>query len=163
MDCLDVFSLYLLCGRGKHRVHIFTRDETGLVYLPTQLERTATLLVMVNVMKGDGRAPPSSPTWAIFTLMMECTLESYSVYSVVGRLGWCFLPAFSRAGPVGGAASWPAGPLAHQIGCRPAHPSRDAWVVPTCFLSGRSGGWSGQLASRPTSAPIRLPASTSVT
>jgi hypothetical protein len=23
-----------------HRVYIFTRDETGLVYLPTQLERT---------------------------------------------------------------------------------------------------------------------------
>jgi hypothetical protein len=42
-----------------HRVHIFTRYETGLVYLPTQLERiyTATLLVMVNVMKEDGRVP----------------------------------------------------------------------------------------------------------
>jgi hypothetical protein len=26
-----------------HRVHIFTRDETGLVYLPTQLERTLQL------------------------------------------------------------------------------------------------------------------------
>jgi hypothetical protein len=40
-------------------VHIFTRDETGLVYLPTQLEHTlhATLLVMVNVVKGGGIAP----------------------------------------------------------------------------------------------------------
>ncbi len=28
---------------GHHRVHIFTRDETGLVYLPTQLERTLQL------------------------------------------------------------------------------------------------------------------------
>jgi hypothetical protein len=50
---------------------------------------TATLLVMVNVMKGGGRAavhPPPSPTWANFTLMMEFTPESsryYSVYSVV--------------------------------------------------------------------------------
>jgi hypothetical protein len=26
-----------------HRVHIFTRDETGSVYLPTQLERTLQL------------------------------------------------------------------------------------------------------------------------
>jgi hypothetical protein len=26
-----------------HRVHIFTRDETGLVYLLTQLERTLQL------------------------------------------------------------------------------------------------------------------------
>jgi hypothetical protein len=37
--------------------------ETFLVSaLPTQLERTvytATLLVMVNVMKGGGRAPPT--------------------------------------------------------------------------------------------------------
>jgi hypothetical protein len=46
---------------------------------------TATLLVMVNVMKGGGRAPPSSPAWPNFTLMTECTPESrryYSVYSV---------------------------------------------------------------------------------
>ncbi len=27
----------------NHRVHIFTRDETGSVYLPTQLERTLKL------------------------------------------------------------------------------------------------------------------------
>jgi hypothetical protein len=36
---------------------MFTRDETGLVCLPTLY--TATLLVMVNVMKGGGRAPPT--------------------------------------------------------------------------------------------------------
>ncbi len=29
--------------RHEHRVHIFTRDETGPVYLPTQLERTLQL------------------------------------------------------------------------------------------------------------------------
>jgi hypothetical protein len=28
---------------SHHRVHIFTRDETGLVYLPTQLGRTLQL------------------------------------------------------------------------------------------------------------------------
>ncbi len=47
---------------------------------------TATLLVMVNVVKVDGRSPPPTPAWANFTLMIECTPESdccYSVYSVV--------------------------------------------------------------------------------
>jgi hypothetical protein len=40
---------------------------------------------MVNVIKGDGRAPPPSPARANFTLMTECTPESSgcnSVYSV---------------------------------------------------------------------------------
>ncbi len=49
-------------------------------------ENTATLLVMVTVMKGGGRAPPPLPARANFTLMIECTPESsgyYSVYSVV--------------------------------------------------------------------------------
>ncbi len=47
---------------------------------------TATLLLMVNVMKGGGRAPPTLTILANFTLMMECKPESsrcYSVYSVV--------------------------------------------------------------------------------
>jgi hypothetical protein len=30
-------------GGSQHRVHIFTRDEIGLVCLPTQLERTLHL------------------------------------------------------------------------------------------------------------------------
>jgi hypothetical protein len=50
---------------------------------------TATLLVIVNVMRGGGRAPPILPARANFTLMTECTPESngcYSVYSVVFRL-----------------------------------------------------------------------------
>jgi hypothetical protein len=50
---------------------------------------TATLLVMVKVMKGGGRAPPPSPAWANFTLMMECTPESsrcYSVYPVCNTI-----------------------------------------------------------------------------
>ncbi len=34
-------TLYAICP--NHRVHIFTRDETGLVCLPTQLERTLQL------------------------------------------------------------------------------------------------------------------------
>ncbi len=53
---------------------------------------TATLLVMVNVMKGSVRLdvhPPPLPAWANFTFMMECTPESsrcYTVYSVVQTL-----------------------------------------------------------------------------
>ena len=73
-------------GCWTHRVHIFTRDETGLVCLPTQLDNYT----------GDGKCnergwatgvhPPPLPAWANFTLMMECTPESsrcYSVYSMV--------------------------------------------------------------------------------
>ncbi len=47
---------------------------------------TATLLLMVNVMKGGGRAPPPSPAWTNFTLMMECTPESSRCYSVYSTL-----------------------------------------------------------------------------
>jgi len=46
---------------------------------------TATLLVMVNVKRGGGRAPPPSPARTNFTLITECTPESSgcnSVYSV---------------------------------------------------------------------------------
>ncbi len=44
---------------AKQRVHIFTRDETGLVSVSAHSAGayTATLLVMVNVVKGGGRAP----------------------------------------------------------------------------------------------------------
>ncbi len=44
---------------------------------------TATLLVRVNVVKGDGRAPPTLTSQANFTLMMECTPESGRYHSVV--------------------------------------------------------------------------------
>ncbi len=46
---------------------------------------TATLLMMVNVIKGVGVHPPHSPARANFTLITECTPESSrcnSVYSV---------------------------------------------------------------------------------
>ncbi len=44
---------------------------------------TATLRVMVNVMKGGWACPlPASPAWANFSLMMECTPESSHCYSV---------------------------------------------------------------------------------
>ncbi len=39
-------GIYMSLARGHryaHRVYIFTRDETGLVYLPSQLERTLQL------------------------------------------------------------------------------------------------------------------------
>jgi hypothetical protein len=39
---------------------------------------TATLLVMVNAMKGGGRTPPTLTSQANFTLMTECTLWVYS-------------------------------------------------------------------------------------
>jgi hypothetical protein len=39
MNSASVQRRYDMNGRS-HRVHIFTRDETGLVCLPTQLERT---------------------------------------------------------------------------------------------------------------------------
>jgi hypothetical protein len=47
---------------------------------------TATLLVMVNVIRGVGVHPTPSPARANFTLITECTPESSgcnSVYSVV--------------------------------------------------------------------------------
>ncbi len=36
-------NIFYPAVRLSHRVHIFTRDETGLVCLPTQLERTLQL------------------------------------------------------------------------------------------------------------------------
>ncbi len=46
---------------------------------------SATLLVMVNVKKGGGHAPPTLTSQANFALMTECMPESrryHSVYSV---------------------------------------------------------------------------------
>ncbi len=55
---------------------------------------TATLLVLVNVMRGGGRAPPPTPARTNFTVMTECTPESSgfnSVYSGVdGQTVICF-------------------------------------------------------------------------
>ncbi len=56
------------------------------MFLPSQLERTPRLPVMLDKVKGKGvQAPARTPGWADFTSMMECTLESghcHSVYSV---------------------------------------------------------------------------------
>ncbi len=73
-----------------HRVHIFTWDETAnrvSVSAHSAGAYTATLLVIVNVMKGGRRAvhPPPTPARANLTLTMECTPVSsryYSVYSL---------------------------------------------------------------------------------
>ncbi len=46
MDCdfpLCILAPAHVFQSFSHRVHIFTRDETGSVYLPTQLERTLQL------------------------------------------------------------------------------------------------------------------------
>jgi hypothetical protein len=54
---------------------------------------------MVNVMKGGGRAPPPSPAWANFTLMMEYTPESSrycSVYFEVFKDIYFLDPSSSR-------------------------------------------------------------------
>jgi hypothetical protein len=58
-SCFEhVYDSYIV--RPTHRVHIFTRDETGVsVSAHSAGAYTATLLVMVNVMKGDGRAAPT--------------------------------------------------------------------------------------------------------
>jgi hypothetical protein len=61
---------------------------------------TATLLVIVNAMKGGGRAPPPPPAWANFTLMIKCTPESsrcYSVYSVEETISPTFHPVLCLA------------------------------------------------------------------
>ncbi len=62
------------------------RDEIRWVYLPHSAEAyTATLYVMVNVVKGGGRAPPPpppAPAWANFSIMMECTPKSNRCLSV---------------------------------------------------------------------------------
>jgi len=82
-SCLMIMLLLQIA----HRVHIFTRDETGLVYLPIQLERTLHFTGDGKCNERGGHAPPPSPAWANFTLMMECMPESsrcYSVYSVDG-------------------------------------------------------------------------------
>ncbi len=92
-------------SRGDHRVNVSTRDETGLVYLPTQLEYIATLLAMVN-----------------FTLMMECTPESsrcYSVYSVEVTVNnkeealKTFVPIASK----NSASAWRRGAGQHVLYC----------------------------------------------
>ncbi len=88
MRVTKVFIRRCQPGSYTHRVHILveTRDETGLVYLPSQLERIHCNQVRDGKQnKGGGRAPPPSPAQPNFTLMTECTPESrryYSVYSV---------------------------------------------------------------------------------
>ncbi len=62
---------------------------------------TATLLAMVNVIKGVGVHPPLSPARANFTLMTECTPESSrcnSVYSV-GCTLHCYNIQWDNLGP----------------------------------------------------------------
>ncbi len=86
---------------NKSKIHHYVAATTESISLQEMIQGqciahsagayTATLLVMVNVMKGGGRAvhPPSSPAQANFTLITECTPESrryYSVYSVAATL-----------------------------------------------------------------------------
>jgi len=56
----------------------------GEVYLPPQLEcPMQPLYVMVNRVKGSGRAPPTlTSNGADFSIMMECTQEIGNCHSV---------------------------------------------------------------------------------
>jgi hypothetical protein len=49
-------NVYVRCDRAINKVHIFTRDNLVSVSAHSAGAYTATLLVMVNVMKGVGRA-----------------------------------------------------------------------------------------------------------
>ncbi len=55
------YALFILwcCAADWPTEYIFFLEMKQGVCLPNQLERTASLLVMVNVMKGGGRAPPT--------------------------------------------------------------------------------------------------------
>ncbi len=69
-------------GLSRNRGSVSALSEAG--------EYTTTLYVMVDIVKGDGRAPPPpSPVRANFPIMMECTPESghcHSMYSVYQTL-----------------------------------------------------------------------------
>jgi hypothetical protein len=74
-NCVPMYSKNVLIQNGQCTV---SAHSAGAY--------TATLLVMVIVVKGSGRAPPTLTSQANFTLMMECTPESgryHSMYSVV--------------------------------------------------------------------------------
>jgi hypothetical protein len=44
----------------------------------------ATLYVMVDIVKGSGCVPPSSPGWTDFSIMMEYRLDSgHCLYSLI--------------------------------------------------------------------------------
>ncbi len=49
------------------------RRNRGIVSALSAGAYTTMMLVMVVRVKGEGRAPPPTPDWADFTIMMECT------------------------------------------------------------------------------------------
>jgi hypothetical protein len=49
------------------------RGEIGGVHIPSKLERTLQLCVIVDIIKEGWCAPPPSPAWDDFTLLMKCT------------------------------------------------------------------------------------------
>ncbi len=56
-----------------------TERNLWSAFLPK--EYSTTLLVMVDRVKGEWRAPAPSPGWADFTIMMECTPDSGHCHS----------------------------------------------------------------------------------
>jgi hypothetical protein len=75
-------------GQSKPQNTYRGRVEIGGVYLPSKLESgeyPTTLYVMVDIVKGGGRAPPPSPGWADFSIMMEWNVSQKVAFaSLVG-------------------------------------------------------------------------------
>ncbi len=67
------------------------RDEIGASVSALERTYTATLYLMVTIVKGGRRAPPPSPAWVDFSTMMQCTPESgrcHSVCTLCARTEW---------------------------------------------------------------------------
>jgi hypothetical protein len=67
---------------SKHRAHIWVEKNRGSVSALSAGAYTATLYVMITIVKGGERAPPNSIAWANFSIMIECTPESGNCHSV---------------------------------------------------------------------------------
>ncbi len=85
-NLISLSGLKQLCL--EHRVNIFTRDETGLLYQPTEPERT---LQLYYVRKGGGLAPltltslgkfyPRDGMYARNRLLLLCVLCGLEVFA----------------------------------------------------------------------------------
>jgi hypothetical protein len=62
------------------------RVEKGRVYLPSQLERTPQVCIIVDIVKGGGACTPPFPAWADFSIMINCSPESGRCHSVYSAL-----------------------------------------------------------------------------
>jgi hypothetical protein len=88
-DCLAVRNGAKPVGDEgmEHRVHRVREEIGGSVSARSAGAYTAILHVMVTIVKGGGRAPPTLPAWANFSITMECTPGSGRCRSVCTL--WC--------------------------------------------------------------------------